>query len=491
MTLTRRMALGGLMAAGLVQGAGAAALDTAFRPRLRGAVRRPDPGTVAANILERSGLAGHTGFALIDLGTGELLEGHRAVAGMPPASVCKAATALYGLDALGPDYRFRTGVAVEGPVVNGRVEALYLIGGGDPHLDTDALADLVEQVAAAGIHGVNRGAYVVDGALPYHAQIDPDQPVFVGYNPSISGINLNFNRVHFDWKPAGPDLWSVKLSARTRKWDPEVRSVEMMIMERDGPVFEYRRAEGRDLWSVRADALGKGGARWLPVRTPALYAGEVFRIVANQFGLRLPDMEVVGAPPDALRLVASVESAAMAPMLRAMLKYSTNLTAEVIGLRASQARGGDVTDIAASGARMAGWLEERYGLRGGDFLNHSGLTDRTKVSALGMANVLAGASQGPLPLLMKEIPVSREGGGGVTGGRVAAKTGTLNFTRGLAGYVFGDNGRKLGFAILAADLEARRAAGHVERPRGSRSWAGRAKGQEQALLRHWIGAYCV
>ena len=54
-----------------------------------------------------------------------------------PASTLKLLTATGALDALGSDFRFTTrAVATAGPGADGRIDRLYLVGGGDPLLAT-------------------------------------------------------------------------------------------------------------------------------------------------------------------------------------------------------------------------------------------------------------------------------------------------------------------------------------------------------------------
>ena len=44
-------------------------------------------------------------------------------------------------------------------------------------------------------------------------RIDGGQPEHVAYNPSYGGLNLNFNRVHFEWKKRQDD-YEVTMQAR-------------------------------------------------------------------------------------------------------------------------------------------------------------------------------------------------------------------------------------------------------------------------------------
>ena len=78
--------------------------------------------------------------------------------------------------------------------------------------------------------------------------------------------------------------------------------------------------------------LGDAGSRWLPVRTPALYAGQAFVGLANEAGLVLPAPSRLDALPEGTTEVARIESEPLAEIIREMLLHSTNLTAEVLGL---------------------------------------------------------------------------------------------------------------------------------------------------------------
>jgi len=460
--------------------------STATRPVLRNAANMQRTALSSARLLDPA-LSNVTGYALFDVDTGEVLDSYQPDLALPPASVSKAITAVYARHVLGPDYRFATRLSTTGPVVDGIVQGdLYLVGGGDPALDTDELAELAKTAVSAGIRGVS-GRFIVDGsALPNINEIDPSQPDYLGYNPSINGLNLNFNRVYFEWKQtsAGYDL---SLDARGVQNKPLVRWIDIRTENRGAPVFEHTLASGHDRWSVARSALGKEGGRWLPVRQPTDYVGEVFQTLAAGAGLRLPAHKHGKVPSTAVEL-ARFESNHMNEVLRWMLKYSNNLTAECIGLTASQKLGGRPLSLATSASAMGRWVRTNLGVSGVNFKNHSGLTDKSRVSAAQMAGMLAHSrSQAGLNGILKSFNLVDRSGNSLNVGavRVRAKTGTLNFTRGLAGYLEkGD--RKYSFAILSADLAARPniPLAERERPPGARTWRAKAKRQEQALQRH-------
>ncbi|MCC6306684.1 MAG: D-alanyl-D-alanine carboxypeptidase/D-alanyl-D-alanine-endopeptidase [Rhodobacteraceae bacterium] len=500
----RRALLAGMLA-GVAAPALARAPATSPRPRPRpagggavvaGAPPAAAPATAAppaAALVEAARLGGTVSFAVADAATGTLLEARDETLPMPPASVLKAITALYGLDRLGAGHRFPTRLVATGPIAGGRLEGdLVLVGGGDPELSTDDLGEMAAALRARGLRTLaGRFLYHAE-ALPAIDRIDPDQPVQAGYNPAISGLNLNFNRVHVEWRRAGSG-WEVAVDARGERFRPAVGTAEMRVVSRAAPVFAYAEEGGRERWTVAAGALDAHGSRWLPVRRPALYAAEVFRTLARAQGISLP---AAARTRGAVRGPVLVERPgdALASVLRDMLRYSTNLTAESVGLAASAAAGGPVTGLADSAARMAGWAQSGLGLLAPRLVDHSGLGGGSRISAADMLRVLLRAGPGgPLRGLMRRLEPGNGGGGD---GRarpleVVAKTGTLNFVSGLAGYARLAGGRDLAFAIFAADVARRDrlAMAERERPPGGAAWTARARTLQQDLIARWAAVH--
>jgi D-alanyl-D-alanine carboxypeptidase/D-alanyl-D-alanine-endopeptidase (penicillin-binding protein 4) len=459
-----------------------------------GPLPRPRPATAAAApeglaaVVARSGLADLSGVAVWDIGAGRLIEGHQPDIVLPPASLAKVPTALYARERLGAGHRFVTRLRATGPVADGRIEGdLVLEGGGDPLLDTDALGDMAQALADAGVRAIAGRFRVTEGALPAIDRIEADQPEEAGYNPAISGLNLNFNRVHLAWSPGanGPAL---RLSAPGQRFEAEA---PLVVARADGQgAPRHRRAEGREQWSLPPGRLRGHGSVWLPVRAPAAYAGTTFRGLAAQAGIDLPEPQVE-AGPVAGRVLAEHAGETLTPMLRGMLHYSTNLTAEVLGISAAQAGGLAPSSLADSAGEMTDWARARFGLHRAAFVNHSGLTDRSALTATETVTLLARAEN--LADLLRERPVLGPDRQPVAtpGVRMLAKTGTLNFTSALAGYLVQDGRPRLAFAILSADSAARAAIPPEARsdPPGSAAWIARARGMQQALLRRWIAAY--
>ncbi|WP_308917643.1 D-alanyl-D-alanine carboxypeptidase/D-alanyl-D-alanine-endopeptidase [Jannaschia sp. LMIT008] len=482
--MKRRTFLGGALALGAVGRADAfEVLARSARPprKPEDALARGAPA--ASDLIAAAGLGGHVSAVVADARTGAVLEAVNPLRALPPASVLKAVTALYAIETLGPDHAFRTRLCATGPVEGGVLRGdLALLGGGDPSLDTDGLYAMAAAAKAAGVTAIEGELLVSPGPQPTLPRIDPAQPPHVGYNPAVSGLNLNFNRVHFGWERRDGD-YRVTMDARTERFRPDVASARMAVADRSLPVYTYASDGAVDRWTVARAQLGGAGARWLPVRNPLVYAGDVMRTMLRSHGIAVGPARVVADAP-AGRVVAEQDGAPLARVAAGMLRYSTNITAECLGLAATRARGGSTVTLAASGDAMAGWLGARAGVGRAAFDDHSGLNGTSRLSASDMVRVLCApeAERVLRPILRDRV---------VQEGRepfmAVAKTGTLNFASGLAGYFDARSGRTLAFAVFAADPPRREAlpVGERERPAGGQAWGLRARNLQHELMARW------
>lgn len=458
------------------------------RPKPRGEVPQKPRRATIPDLVAKYGVTGETAAVLIDVSTGEILDAYRGAVPMPPASVTKVLTTLYALDTLGDNFKFATTVFATGPVVGGLVQGdLVLVGSGDPALDSDELAELVTQLRDQGIRGITGQYQYFARALPHLREIDDGQPVQAAYNPGVSGLNLNFNRVYLEWSASG----DLSLQARAERNSPDVRGVFVQKAAGDVPVYQYDVRGGADSWSIAENALKRAGGTWLPVRDPAPYASEVFRTLARQKGIALPKgIEQLEFPSGVE--IARVERRPLRLVTRGMLHFSTNLTAEVIGMTASNARGA-YNGLDGSAGLMQDWLTRAFDGVRPVVLDHSGLGDWNRIAALDMAEIMADATERDalVGLLRRHFVGGEKSKQPVRADvEVRAKTGTLNFVRGLSGQIGKVGDPKLAFAIFSADLDARaKSDGTQSQPRGSVTFNKRAVALEQAILRNWITSF--
>jgi D-alanyl-D-alanine carboxypeptidase/D-alanyl-D-alanine-endopeptidase (penicillin-binding protein 4) len=466
---------------------------TSLYPRLRGADAPEVVVKGADAIVAASKLSGKVAFAVADAKSGLRLEGMNEKAAVAPASVTKAITALYALNVLGAGHRFTTRLIATGGVSGGVIHGdLILAGGGDPTLSTDILADMARQLKAAGIREVHGKFLVYDGALPFVKTIDKDQPDHVGYSPAIGGIALNYNRVHFEWRRAS-GKYSVTMDARSAKYRPDVAMAKMRIVERASPVFAFADKGGVDNWSVARGALANGGSRWLPVRKPALYAADVFTTMAGSHGIRLKPAKVISKLPNG-EVLLNHNSKPLRKILSEMLKYSTNLTAEMVGMAATIKRRGRVIGLKASANEMNAWAKSALGVQGMKLVDHSGLGSANLMTADGMVGALVKVyASDVLRPILKDIPVRDEKRKIVKNSpiKIVAKTGTLNFVSGLGGYMTAADGTVLAFAIFVSDekIRSRISKANREAPQGSKTYNTRAKKMQQKLIGRWGSVY--
>ena len=98
-------------------------------------------------------------------------------------------------------------------------------------------------------------------------------------------------------------------------------------------MFTYSRSGNQEAWTVLRGALGKEGGRWLPTRKPALYTAEVFRELVLLQGIELPASQNGHESAPMLDAVIGVhQSDPLSVIVKSMLRFSTNLSAEVLGL---------------------------------------------------------------------------------------------------------------------------------------------------------------
>lgn len=459
------------------------------------------------------------GYVLYDLRTGKRLASKDADRLFVPASVAKVPTTIAALEILGGDYRFKTGLYATGgrtlvaqnppgktPTARPQGGAafngdLYLVGGGDPMLTADHMLDMVRELSVNGFERLAGRFYFDQSFLKAEERISTSQPEHVPHNSGVSALSVNFNRVRVNWTRRGRRGPVVTVTRSiTDRMKIEVDTFKFTLGKRGGyrRHFTFAGFDAQEKWIMAPYIRGRGHA-WLPVKRPAKTAAVVFREVARLNGVDLPKPRPA-AKPQGARLVHSFESKPLTDAVRRVLYFSNNLATELVGLVAARKLDGAPMTMKAAARRLGTYLTVRMpktNWSGFVLDNHSGLTLDSRMTPNQVLAMLVYAHRKQYGrwsyermlkaywLKKRARPVGRFS--------VRAKSGTINFVRGQAGYIRTPTGRQLAFVFFANEVEARNGLGGrvVRKGRriGPRGWMRRARNLEHDLIAHWVRTY--
>ena len=372
---------------------------------------------------------------------------------MNPASTMKLVTTYSALHLLGPAFTFRTEVLADGPLAGDVLRGeLYVRGGGDPHLVIENLWQLVTRIRGFGIRDI-RGDLVLDKGMFEPLQHDPGQ--FDGeegraYNVGPDALLLNFKSIAVTFVPD-----TAAKVARVMVI-PEVAGMKYprMVPGVEGGCGDWRgrlRADINDPMNLRF-----GGAYPLACGERAIYLGAlehtnyfaaVFRAMWEREGGSWTGKVREGGVPATARLIAAQESAPLAMLIRDINKFSNNVMTQQLFLTLGAA-GGEAGNPERGASAVRGLLAAR-GIAAPELIleNGCGLSRVERVSAGTLAAVLVDAWKSQwMPELMASLPVSGVDGTmqrrNVVSGAAHMKTGMLEDTRAVAGYVLAASGKR-------------------------------------------------
>ena len=380
---------------------------------------------------------------------------------MNPASVMKLVTAFAGLELLGPAYRWKTEVYLDGALREGVLEGhLVLKGYGDPKLNQEAFWMLLRALRGKGLREI-RGDLVLDRSHFEQPAGDPgrfDGDAFRPYNVLPDALLVNFKSLRFAFL-AEPERAAVRLSVDPRP--PGIAVVNQLRLS-EGPCPEGRAF--RDLLKptfdpVKKQAIFSGqypltcGERDMNVAllNPNDHISGVLHQLWTEMGGSWSGVARDGVAGPGARLLHTHESPAVAEVVRDMNKFSNNVIARQLFLTIAAETAGP--PARAEGARRAiqQWLEAK-GIPAPELVvdNGSGLSRSERISAASLASLLQAAwRSNVMPEFIASMPVAAVDGTmrrrlkneGVAG-NAHVKTGLLSDARTMAGYVRDRSGRR-------------------------------------------------
>jgi D-alanyl-D-alanine carboxypeptidase/D-alanyl-D-alanine-endopeptidase (penicillin-binding protein 4) len=418
------------------------------------------------------------GLSIVDLRDGSKLAALNDTKSCTPASNLKVLTSIFALTALGGEAKFTTTAWLAG-------DDLYVTGQFDPTLGDSHLAEAAgasvyaeldrwAQALKTATNGKGIRRLLLACGTPGKTYRHDDWPVAqydTWYEAPAGALNFQNNCVDVSFQ--------VVSGVRQTVVSPTGQFFHVDDQTRVGSKHDWRlKLTDDDATMTLAGTVARSSTepRPVPVNNPPLFFGRVLADRIVRAGMPAPTSLGLVAPsekPAAAKPLAATETPLSAVMTRAN-KRSLNMAAECMLLRA-----GDGT-WAGSVTAMESVLTNAYHLPAGclTLRDGSGLSKLNRITPAAMTTLLVGVlERKDAKIFIDSLPRA-----GIDGtlqrrlkdkaalGRIVAKTGYINNTHALSGYVVDKEGRLcVAFSILingtnagARDLEDNIAAALVK-----------------------------
>ncbi len=420
---------------------------------------------------------------------------------MSPASNMKLVTTAAALHVLGPEYRFRTWILADGPIVDGVLQGdLVLYGTGDPGISDryygrkdEVFQRLIDDLAAAGIERV-AGDLVADASFFPGPLRDPGwdaRDLNEHFSAGVSALSFNENVVSFriqaaddgqqplvETVPAQSALEIVNVAEMTTG-----RARPRLAILRDDP-YEPVRIEGRmvtgttDVWrqmTVAIPAEFFAASFHAALEARAIHVDGAIRAVDAESASPVTQVYAPGLGRTGPRVVAVHHSRPLIEYLEVVNKQSNNLFAELVFRAVGRAVEGSGSPQASARAVRRTLTELGVDVAGLIQVDGSGLAADNRVSTGTFVQLMERMSDGPLWdefwATLPEAGARRELGRMYrtpAAGNLRAKTGTIEGVSALSGMVRSHDGERLAFSLMVNRTRSQNRAKRAENEIGAR-----------------------
>jgi D-alanyl-D-alanine carboxypeptidase/D-alanyl-D-alanine-endopeptidase (penicillin-binding protein 4) len=279
----------------------------------------------------------HVGMIVLDLERDSVIYSHNYQKLLVPASNVKIVTSAAALMFLGPEFRFKTRLGIDGEIHGDRLRGdILVVGGGDPDFSLDDIEQFVRAFRDRGIRQIEGNimlddSYFTDERLPigwaWH-YLD------ARYAAELSALSINRNVVNVHMEATGlgqpaqvtiePSIGYVKLFN------------EMVTKPGVDSIIIFRRPEANTIF------VG-GGIGYLhtrdievSVRNPTMYFGEYLRDRLTDSEIRVGgrciaiDEQGINWVRSTYRVIDSVVSKPLLEIVRELNSESVNLFGEAV-----------------------------------------------------------------------------------------------------------------------------------------------------------------
>ena len=419
------------------------------------------PGPVARALAQADIPESAAAFYVHEIGARRPLLEVGAGQPMNPASAIKLVTSYAALELLGPAFHWATEAYAAGAVSDGVLEGdLVLKGRGDPKLTLENFWLLLRGLRSRGLREI-RGDLVLDRTYFAARDHDPagfDERPTRPYNTGPDALLVNFKAVRLRFVP---DARARQVQILAEPMLPQVQIVNHLALD-NGPCGDWVRqlkldAQGGSA-AVRLTFSGRYAAscgereRNYSVLPHAQYVLGLFRELWRELGGTFSGTVRDGTVGADVPPLVTVESPALAQVVRDMNKFSNNVMARQLYLTLGAEGAGAPATYEKADRVVREWLAGK-GMSFPEMVleNGSGLSRVERISARHLGQLLLSSFRSPvMPEFVASLPLAAADGtmkkrlaAAEVAGQAHIKTGSLTGVRSIAGYVLDARGRRL------------------------------------------------
>lgn len=346
-----------------------------------------------------------------------------------PASILKIVTAAASLHHLGKDFRFKTEFFID------EDDNLYIKGYGDPSLSSQDWHEIARILQENRIFEQDLNSMIIDiTAFSGDLQVDGRRKSLHYYDSPPSSLATNYNVV------------SVRIESNRRivVSDDYTPLTQMVVKKAKGL------PRGFQHFSIALDS-----------NESVQYSAELAEKIFSEYGAYFGDIIIGGRVPQNLKTVLTYESRRnLAFVVKEMLRDSNNFIANQLLLTLAYQQKGEGVSIKNGAEIVADFMEEEIGIKHSEFalVEGSGLSTKNNIDLMAMLKIVNYFNE--YKYLLPHLSTSKYPDLARTGRKwnIIAKTGTLNNTANLAGFIQLQNDKWKPFVIMLNDETEMRGA---------------------------------
>lgn len=417
------------------------------------------------NVTIPQDLKNNISISITDTSNGKPVFNYNSSTPMLIASNMKVITSYAALKSFSPDFRYSTKLGYTGKISNNELNGdLFIIGAGDPTLNTDNLYLMIESLNKLGIKHIN-GNIIYDGSIfnqnVTSSELYPEP--FAAYSVNPAGLIINSNLSNI----------TIKVNNNTISLSPDFKSKYKMINKlvltsqkmscQDPSNYITINNSGKNLqFSGSVPKTCNNKKLPIYVLDNDNFNKQILkRIIKNQ-NITFNGIIESGITPENYRLITQNYSPTLADIIKQMNQQSNNLYAKTLLLSLGAYKSNNQNTYAdgkqvylSNLANKFDFIELAAGLENGAGLSR---TEKITTSHItGLLNTVYNSTESQL--LIQSLPTPGKDGTlqrefPEFANQLYAKTGSLSDTKAYSGYFFSKTGKAYNISLVANNINA-------------------------------------